>query len=121
MKLIKYLFLLYLFLAISCVDKDAPERRILNKMNESFKVYIRDNDLRKDLITKLTNVKALSYKELGEEDRENKDEVYEAKIYMQGTTSYMLSAKIYNLNDTVICYFNKDLKMLRLVNSNNPQ
>ena len=103
----------------SCANEDTGQRKVLNKMNESFKVYIRDNDLRKDLVTKLKKVEAISYKELEESEREHKDEFYEAKVHMQGTTSYMRSTKIYNLNDTVTCYFDENLKMLRLVNPNN--
>ena len=117
MKYIK-ISLLLLIITFACTNT-AREKQIKSDMNKAFKVYIQNNDLRKDLVTKLTLVETISYKELGEERQENSEEVYEAKILMRGTTSQMYSAKIYNLNDTVTCYFDENLKMLRLVNPNN--
>ena len=85
-------------------------------MEKSFKLYIRDNDLKKDLVTNLKRVEVLSYVENPVEVREAPEEKYEAKVYMYGTTSYMNSARIYNIKDTLTCYFDEKLIMLRLVN-----
>lgn len=88
------------------------------KMDKSFKIYIRDNDVRKDLVTNLKRVEVLSYVETTDETRENPDEKYEAQVFMYGTTALMGSSRIYNMKDTVTCYFDKDFRMLRLVNPN---
>lgn len=98
----------------SCTQ--SKDKAIRNKMDLSFHKYIKDNDIRKDLVTKLKLVKVISYKELPLENSEAENEKYEAMIYMRGTSGYSYSAKIYNIDDTVACYFDKDLNMLRLVN-----
>lgn len=118
MKYIKVLLVFALVILFSCSNEKAKEKQVLVKMEQSFKIYIRDNDLRKDLVTKLEKVEALSFVELADSLRDNPEEIYEAKIHMMGTTSFMYSAKIYNMNDTVTCYFDNDMKMLRLVNPN---
>lgn len=110
---------LILLAFLSCTNEEVKKNEIMRKMDASFKIYIRDNDLRKNFITKLKKVKTISYKELTDEDaKQSPEELYEAKVLMVGTTALMNSARVYNLNDTVTCYFNEDLKMLRLVNPN---
>lgn len=96
----------------------AQEKANMDKINKSFKVYIKNNDTKKNFVTNLKKVEVISYAEIPIENGENLDEKYEAKVYMYGTTSYMSSSKIYNLSDTVTCYFDDKFRMLRLVNPN---
>lgn len=109
--------LLSSLMLFSC-NQNAREQTNMIKMNKSFKTYIRDNDIRKDLVTDLKRVEVLSYVENPEEKREHPDEKYEAQVYMYGTTSFMNSSRIYNMKDTVTCYFDENFRMLRLVNPN---
>lgn len=105
-----------LFLSLTVLSCTQSEDKAVKKaMDASFHKYIKDNDIRKDLVTKLRFVSVLSYKELSGDPENPEGEKYEATVYMQGTSGYSYSAKIYNIDDTVTCYFDKDLNMLRLV------
>lgn len=100
--------IILLFTIISC----SPEGEMHAKLTRSFKTYIKNNDEKKELITDLKEVEVISYSEIS--NQENDKEKYEARIFMRGTTSYSKGSRIYNLNDTVSCYFDESLTMLRL-------
>lgn len=87
------------------------------KLARSFKTYIKSNDEKKELITDLKEVEVISYSEIS--NQENAEEKYEAQIFMRGTTSYSKGSRIYNLNDTVSCFFDESLTMLRLQHTTN--
>lgn len=100
--------IILLFTAISC----SPEGEMKANLTRSFKTYIKNNDEKKELITDLKEVEVISYSEIA--SKENAEEKYEARIFMRGTTSYSKGSRVYNLNDTVSCFFDESLTMLRL-------
>lgn len=83
-------------------------------MDKSFKEYIENNDKEKHFQTKIQHISTVAYKEI--EDSGN-GEVYEAKVYFVATTSLVGSRKVYNINDTITSYFDKDLRMTRKINT----
>lgn len=105
--------LLILFLALSC----SPEGETKAKFNRGFRTYIQNNDVEKGLKTSLRDVEIISYTEVDEANRKSAEEKYEVQIYMSGKTAYSQGARVYNLDDTVACYFDESFKMLRLQHS----
>lgn len=88
----------------------------LEMMGKAVQDHLRYRDADKGTITKITYLKALSYDEIPEDKREKEDEVYLCKVYMQGTWSYYNSYRIFNINDTIDCFFSKNMTFLRLGN-----
>ncbi|MFC4675838.1 hypothetical protein [Dysgonomonas termitidis] len=86
----------------------------LDKMGEAVKSHFKYRDADNGTITKIEEVNALSYKEIPEDKRENPGEVYLCKVYVRGTWSYANSFRIYNINDTLDCFFSKNKTFLRI-------
>ena len=77
----------------------------LDKMEAAVKQHIRNNDADNGTITKIDNIKAISYEKIPEGDRREPNEVYLCRVFIQGR-SYQDSNRIFNVNDTINCYFN---------------
>lgn len=78
----------------------------LDKMGAAVKQHIRNNDADNGTITKIDNIKAISYEKIPEADRVHSDDVYRCRVFIQGRWSYLNSNRIFNMNDTINCYFN---------------
>jgi predicted RNA-binding protein len=83
-------------------------------MGELVKQHIKYRDIDNNTITKIEYLQPVSYEKIPEDKRSDPKEEYVCKIYMQGTWAYVDSYRIYNINDTINCYFDKDLKVLRM-------
>ncbi len=88
----------------------------LDRMGAAVKQHIRYNDADNGTITKIDNIKAISYEKIPEADREHPDDVYRCKIFIQGRWSYLNSNRIFNLNDTINSYFNSKKVFYRMDN-----
>ena len=106
----KYFSLILVILFFSCTTKEYD----LEKMGEAVQAHLKYRDADKGTITKITYLKALSYEKIAEDKREKPDEVYLCKVYMTGTWSYYDSYRVFNINDTIDCYFSKNKTFLRL-------
>jgi hypothetical protein len=107
----KYIFsiiILYGMLSLTSCQSD------LDKMGEAVKSHFKYRDADNGTITKIEEVNALSDDKIPEDKRENPDEVYLCKVYVRGTWSYANSFRIYNINDTIDCFFSKNKTLLRL-------
>lgn len=108
----KYILLLSILLgAVSC---NISNQYTLDKMGESAKQHIKYRDIDNNTITKIEHFQPISYTKLSKEERKSENEVYLCKIYMQGTWAYANSFRIFNINDTINCYFDKDYKVVRM-------
>lgn len=88
-------------------------------MDKSFKEFIKENDQKTNYNTRIQHVDIISYTALDDSNRQNENEMYEAKVHFMATTSYEGSMKIYNIDDTITSFFDKDLKMTRKINPSN--
>lgn len=88
-------------------------------MDKAFKKYIAKNDSIKNYNTKVVKIETISYNKIAPNAVDSTEEVYQAQVYFVGSTAYEGSIKVYNINDTVTSYFDKDLNMTRWINSNN--
>lgn len=104
--------LLFTFIFSACDNRDKTKIA----MDKSFREFIKENDKKTNYNTRIQHVDIISYIALEDSNRQNENEVYEAKVHFMATTSYEGSMKIYNINDTITSFFDKDLKMTRKIN-----
>lgn len=109
-KLIFYAVLMFGLFACSNYQYD------LDKMTTAVKQHIRNNDPGNGTITKINHIEALSYEKISEDKKTNPDEAYLCRVFIQGTWSYMESNRIFNMNDTINCYFSDKKVFVRMDN-----
>ena len=86
----------------------------LDNMGKAVRKHIMYNDIEKNLKTDIEYLKALSYEEVPENEREQPDDVYLCKVHLIAKSAYMGSYRVYNINDTIGYYFNKDMAFVRM-------
>lgn len=86
----------------------------LEKMGDAVKQHIRYRDTENGTTTKIEHIKALSYEKTPEDRRENPDEVYTCRVFIQGTWAYANSNRVFNINDTIDCYFSSGKQFIRM-------
>lgn len=114
MKHLTILGVITVLLLFSACDSRGREKVAMNK---AFRAYIAKNDSIKNYHTKIEHVEIVSYERLNKVDTIEHQNAYQARVYFVGTTAYEGSKKIYNINDTVVSYFDKDLNMTHMVNT----
>ncbi|MDU1892297.1 MAG: hypothetical protein E6767_16555 [Dysgonomonas sp.] len=86
----------------------------LDKMGQAVKSHFKYRDADNGTITKITYLEPLSYETIPEDKRKKEDEAYLFKAYVKGTWKYPESSLIYNIDDTVKCYFSSKKVFLRM-------
>lgn len=86
----------------------------LNQMSKGLERHFQYNDQEKNIITNIDFIKPLSYIKLGNDDRVMQDDVYLARFYVKGKWMNDGSSLVYNINDTIACYFDKNMRYLRM-------
>lgn len=108
----KYIFLLLITVGLfSC---SLSTQYNLDKMGESAKQHIKYRDIDNNTVTKIEYLEPVSYEKIPKDKRESPDEAYLCKIYIQGTWAYANSYRIFNINDTINCYFDSNFKVLKM-------
>lgn len=97
-----------LFLLSSC------DSRKLEEMGESYRLHIRASDEENGMHTKLEAVVPVSFIELKDEEKIEEKDAYLAKIYVVSKSWYSGGSRIYNLNDTLEIYFDKNRNYIRI-------
>lgn len=85
----------------------------LKQMGKAVEGHFMYNDLNNNITTTLEWVRPLSYIELTDAEKKQPEDAYLGQFYIKGKWSYMGSSLVYNMDDTIFCYFTKDLKYLR--------
>jgi len=111
----KYFPLFLVVLCLSCYSCHSYDYD-LKLMGEAVQQHLRYRDTDNGTKTKVEYLKALSYEKIPEDQRSKPDEVYLCKVYVKGTWAYYDSYRVFNINDTLNCYFNKDKRFVRLDN-----
>lgn len=93
---------------------NVKEENTLAAMKKAFAEHVVKKDIENKTQTTVKYLKAVSYEETPEDKRENPDEFYAAKIYLESRWVYLNSSRIYNVADTLDCYFDKDINLLRV-------
>jgi predicted RNA-binding protein len=83
-------------------------------MGDAVRSHLQQKDTENGTITKIEMLKALSYEKIPDDKRKQPDEAYLCKVYIRGTWSYGDSYRIYNMDDTLKCYFNSNKVFLRI-------
>ena len=86
----------------------------LEKMGEAVQSHIKYRDIDNGTKTTINYLKAISYEEIPEADRKQPDEFYLCKVYIKGTWAYDNSYRIFNMDDTLNCYFSKNKTFVRM-------
>lgn len=97
-------------ISVSCSTRQYD----LDKMGEALKSHLRYRDADNGTITKIDYLEPISYEKIAEDQRSEPDEVYLFKAYIRGTWSYADSYRVFNLDDTIKCYFSKNKTFLRM-------
>ena len=111
MKKIFFATILLILLFVACENN--KQQRMLSDMGKAIRHHIMINDVDNNLVTKIKYVTPISYQELTDRDKPEAKDAYSCKVYLVATSSYMNSSRIYNIDDTLTCYFDKDIKFLR--------
>lgn len=91
----------------------------LDKMGDAVRQHIKYRDIDNNTITRIEILKPVSCEKIPEEKRVKPDEAYLFKVYVQGTWSYMDSYRVYNIDDTLKCYFSNQKVFLRMDEKDN--
>lgn len=109
----KYLTLIAVVISILSLSCSSTAKD-LERMGGAVKQHFRYKDIDEGTITKINYLKAVSYDEIPEAERANPDEVYLCKVYVRGTWSYYEGNRVFNIDDTLDCYFNKTKTFIRI-------
>ncbi|MDH6309293.1 hypothetical protein M2451_002821 [Dysgonomonas sp. PFB1-18] len=105
-----------LIIAVFCITFSActSQSYDLERMGDAVKSHFRYRDQDNGTVTKIEYLKALSYEKIPEDKREKPDEEYLCKVYVKGTWAYDNSYRVFNMNDTLDCFFDKSKSLLRI-------
>lgn len=109
-KYISLLFILSCFAYSSCSSYSYD----LEKMGDAVKQHLRYRDADNNTVTKIDYLKAVSYEKIAEDKRMNPDEEYLCRVYVKGVWSYAGSYRMFNIDDTLNCYFTDKKTFLRI-------
>lgn len=85
----------------------------LEEMENSYRSHIRMADEENNMHTKLEAVVPISFIKLKEDEKVDERDVYLAKIYVVSKSWYSGGSRVFNLNDTLEVYFDKNRRYIR--------
>lgn len=83
-------------------------------MRKVLERHIVQRDIDNETQTTVESIRALSYTEIPDAERQDSADAYLAKIYLKSRWVYLNSSRIYNVDDTLDVYYDKDLRILRI-------
>ena len=108
----KYMiFCLFSFAMVSCSLFEAND---LAEMRDSFVRHIKAQDEANEMKKEIEMAHAISYQKLNDEEKVEPEDAYLTKIYLVSKSWYIGGSRVYNTNDTLEVYFNKDKRFLRV-------
>lgn len=113
----KFIVLLFVvFVAAGCSQEYESN---LKSMRNAFSRYITTKDIDNKTQTKVDYVEAISYTEIPPQERLDSADYYLCKIHLKSTWSYIDgSTRIFNVDDTLDCYFDKNINVIRVKDLN---
>jgi len=107
----KSLFIVIAFILFTGCD--GAYKHNLQQMGKAVERHFMYNDLNNNISTTLDWVHPISYIELQDNKKDKPEDFYLGEFHVKGKWSYIGSSLVYNMNDTISCYFDKDMKYLR--------
>lgn len=92
----------------------ACDSRKLQDMGDSYKIYIRESDEQNQMKTILEHVEPISFVELKDDEKIDERDAYLAKIYVVSKSWYIGGQRVYNVNDTLDIYYDKNRNLIRI-------
>jgi len=111
----KYFFLciiIFGYFSTSC--SELVEKNNLAEMRDSFERHIKATDEEKGMASKIEMIHAISYEELKDSEKIEPEDAYLTKIYLVSQSWYIGGSRVYNTNDTLDVYFNKNKRFIRI-------
>lgn len=109
----KYLYFISVIFCLCCFSCSTYSYD-LDQMGAAVKQHMKYRDTENGTTTKIEYLKAVSYEKIPEDKREQPEDVYLCKVYIKGTWSYYDSYRVFNINDTIDCYFSGKKTLLRM-------
>lgn len=81
----------------------------LDKMDKALQRYIRYQDQENGMKTKIEQIDGISFQEVKQADT-----AYIAQIYLASKSWYIGGNRVYNINDTIVVYYNKNIHVLKI-------
>lgn len=103
-------------LCYTCNNNKGITKHNLIEINKSLKTYFLNRNITSDYFTDVIKSEPLSYSEINANEKENDNEVYIAKVYLVAKIAMYEGNRKYNVNDTILCYLDKNFKVLRVEN-----
>ncbi|WP_145996364.1 hypothetical protein [Dysgonomonas massiliensis] len=103
------LFSLVCFLTFMSCDS-----RKLADMGDSYRIHVRESDEENGMKTILEQVVPVSFVELKDDEKIEEKDAYLAKIYVVSKSWYIGGQRVYNVNDTLDIYYDKNRNLIRI-------
>lgn len=103
------LFSLVCFLTFMSCDS-----RKLADMGDSYRIHVRESDEENGMKTILEQVVPVSFVELKDDEKIEEKDAYLAKIYVVSKSLYIGGQRVYNVNDTLDIYYDKNRNLIRI-------
>lgn len=86
----------------------------LEVMGKAVERHFKYNDEENEIHTVIETLKPISYSAIDKTMREQPNDAYLCKVYVKARWSYLEGSRVFNINDTLDCYFDQDLKFNRI-------
>lgn len=83
-------------------------------MGKAVERHFKYSDQENETHTVIENINPISYSAIDKEVREQPEDAYLCKVYVKARWSYLEGSRVYNISDTLDCYFDKDMKFVRI-------
>lgn len=90
------------------------ESKKMEDMAGSYRAHIRESDEENNMKTILEEVVPISFVELNDNEKQEERDKYLARIYVLSKSWYIGGQRVFNVNDTLEMYFDKNRNFIRI-------
>ena len=112
MRFIKIISVFTLISLLASCERLTYDHR-LKQMGKMVENHFKYNDKENEVVTTLKTFVPISYERIAKSDTVNADAEFLFRAYVQGYWHYHNSNLVYNMNDTIEVFFDKDYNYLR--------
>lgn len=109
----KYILILFVFAAFAACTGGGYNQN-LDVMGKAVRKHFQYNDEKNGTRTVIEHLNAVSYDEIAADKKEQNEDTYLCKVYVRGKWSFLEGNRVVNMDDTLDCYFDKDMRFLRV-------
>lgn len=94
-------------------NKDTTDKVALKKVDTALRDYFLQKNASSEYHTEIEFMKPISIEKIA---TEKPDEEYKADVYLKAKIRMIHGSRVYNVNDTIECYLNKNFEVQRTEN-----